>query len=640
MKKIAFLLALILALLPMAALAADGTALVTLEGVDYNMTYAGAELKDDGLSVMVGCDALPISGGQAKLPALAAVDIAGERLTPHGANLNIVGGEVVFEFLFDVNALPDAVWLYPGGDESAAVLIWGEGQEAAPANGEAVTVEETQDGFRIVTFGHYEQDNNPSNGAEPIEWLVLEDDGETSTLISRYALDAVPFNTDYHTAVTWETSTLRRWLNGKFMNMAFTEEEQARLAMTHNAAEANPKYDTDPGSDTWDRVYLLSIGEAERYFETDLSRGAVRTTYAKARGADTWTDSPFGWWWLRSPGDAADTIAMVSYDGSVSLYGSDAWADMRAIRPVVRLRNAELTGEPAVKRDAESYPVDGIVNFGHYEQDNDLENGAEPIQWIVLANDWDTATLISLYALEQKPYNEDAADVTWEDCTLRQWLNDDFLNAAFSADEQAMLATVTVTADVNPEYESRDPGNDTQDRVFALSVPEAEAWFVSNHMRVCDATEYVAANTIITVGDYECSWWLRTPGYTQDYAAEVDFHGDVEERGNNVDSGLDGVRPVIVLQMTNEGPRPTPSPEPTPVPTPTPEPYPTLQKGAKGEEVKKLQRALIDGGWLSGGADGDFGNKTDAAVRVAQEVFGLEINGIADDAFQRQLYGE
>ena len=68
--------------------------------------------------------------------------------------------------------------------------------------------------------------------------------------------------------------------------------------------------------------------------------------------------------------------------------------------------------------------------------------------------------------------------------------------------------------------------------------------------------------------------------------------------------------------------------------------YPTLQKGAKGEDVARLQQALIAGGYLSGSADGDFGKLTEADVKAAQQALGLDPTGIADDAFQRMLYGE
>lgn len=68
--------------------------------------------------------------------------------------------------------------------------------------------------------------------------------------------------------------------------------------------------------------------------------------------------------------------------------------------------------------------------------------------------------------------------------------------------------------------------------------------------------------------------------------------------------------------------------------------YPILSSGAKGTKTQRLQQALIDQGYLSGKADGDFGKKTEEAVKKAQKAFGMEQTGIADDVFQKRLYGE
>ena len=68
--------------------------------------------------------------------------------------------------------------------------------------------------------------------------------------------------------------------------------------------------------------------------------------------------------------------------------------------------------------------------------------------------------------------------------------------------------------------------------------------------------------------------------------------------------------------------------------------YSALQKGSKGDDVQNLQQALIDQGYLTGKADGDFGNMTADAVRAAQKSFGMEETGIADAAFQMKLFGK
>ena len=180
-----------------------------------------------------------------------------------------------------------------------------------------------------VCFGNYEQDNDAANGKEEIEWLVLKKEGSKSFLISLYALDCQKFNATY-TDVSWETCSLRSWLNHDFLTSAFNEDEQKRILNTSVSADRNAEFESDPGHDTQDKVYLLSIQEANEYFKTDEERKCAPTDYAIAQGA--WTsseytvnDRPTGWWWLRSPGSNAGSAADVNYDGAV--YGRGVFAD-------------------------------------------------------------------------------------------------------------------------------------------------------------------------------------------------------------------------------------------------------------------------------------------------------------------------
>lgn len=66
----------------------------------------------------------------------------------------------------------------------------------------------------------------------------------------------------------------------------------------------------------------------------------------------------------------------------------------------------------------------------------------------------------------------------------------------------------------------------------------------------------------------------------------------------------------------------------------------TIYKGSKDEDVKRLQQALIDQGFLTGSANGQFGKMTEAAVKAAQKSFELEPSGIADTALLDKLYNE
>ena len=176
------------------------------------------------------------------------------------------------------------------------------------------------------TFGTYEQDNNTSNGKEAIEWTVLDKDGMSLLLVSKQALAWQQYNTSY-TDVTWENCTLRKWLNGTFLNNAFSTEEQAQIQNTTVSADNNPQYSTNPGNATTDKVFLLSINEVEKYFNSNEARKCAPTAYAEAQGV--WTSdtykTPSGaatcWWWLRSPGSNQDEAAGVYVDGSVGEYG-------------------------------------------------------------------------------------------------------------------------------------------------------------------------------------------------------------------------------------------------------------------------------------------------------------------------------
>lgn len=190
------------------------------------------------------------------------------------------------------------------------------------------------------------------------------------------------------------------------------------------------------------------------------------------------------------------------------------------------------------------------VFFGAYEQDNNTSNGKEDVEWLVLEVKDGKALVISKYALVYKPYNTNYTDVTWETCTLRKWLNNDFLNSAFSAEEKAMIPTVTVSADKNPDY-STNPGNATQDQVFLLSITEANKYFSSDSARHCKPTDYAVANGARESYSGNCWWWLRSPGDYQYRAACVLSVGDVLEDGYGVDRDSSAVRPALWIDLNS-----------------------------------------------------------------------------------------
>ena len=188
----------------------------------------------------------------------------------------------------------------------------------------------------VVYFGAYEQDKNASNGKVDIEWQILAKEDNKVLVISKYALDCQPYNTE-HEVITWENCSLRKWMNGTFLNNAFSAEEQAQIQNTTVSADKNPEYSTDPGNATKDKVFLLSINEVEKYFTNDEARKCAPTAYAVAPWALTETSGGEAtcWWWLRSPGNFQNNVAYVYYFGSVNYYGDGVDDDSGCVRPAL-----------------------------------------------------------------------------------------------------------------------------------------------------------------------------------------------------------------------------------------------------------------------------------------------------------------
>lgn len=196
--------------------------------------------------------------------------------------------------------------------------------------------------------------------------------------------------------------------------------------------------------------------------------------------------------------------------------------------------------------------VGNKITFGTYEQDNDTSNGAEDIEWLVLAKENNKILVISDKALDCQRYNAIHKEITWEQCSLRKWLNDSFLNTAFSEEERALIQSTTVSADKNPQYQYRNPGNATTDKVFLLSINEVHKYFSDINARECSPTAYAkaqGARTSTYNGVDTCAWWLRSPGSEQSFATSIDDLGWVNSRGYSVSSFVFSVRPALWIDL-------------------------------------------------------------------------------------------
>ena len=410
----------------------------------------------------------------------------------------------------------------------------------------------------VITFGSYEQDNNSADGTEPIEWIVLDREEDELLLLSQYALDARQYNLT-QTDATWESCTLRQWLNTDFLNQAFSPVEQGQILDTTVSGDDNVTWGTDAGPDTVDKVYLLSMAEAKRYLEVLDIGQCTATAYAQSR--DIFEMRGYCFWWLRTPGSSLGMPTYVDQDGDVSSSGRSINFADGAVRPVIRITvyaQQAASGSLSENDDSgnsEEYKPGTTLFFGRYEQDNNLSNGQEEIEWIVLAREGDRALLISKYGLDQHTNHDAYTEVTWETCSLRAWLNDVFFDEAFSAEEAAAIQNTSVSAEDNPRF-GTDAGEDTIDKVFLLSLTEAEYYLDTQSAKQVSPTAYAKAQGVSVYEDF-CSWWLRSPGQSQNMAGYVYDDGSVIYQGSQVLRSYGGyfkddcaVRPCLWVDLS------------------------------------------------------------------------------------------
>ena len=203
---------------------------------------------------------------------------------------------------------------------------------------------------------------------EPIKWRILKVSGDTALAVTDAALD----NRQYHKSAvdgTWETSTVRSWLNGTgaapyysegaqsgrtaqaFATVAFTSEQLGAVRQFRIANADNTYYGTDGGNDTIDRVFLLSLSEvdgssattygfASSYSSSPINEGRKcrPTDFATAMGApcDIIQNQGYCSWWLRSPGSYASWAAYVGTYGDVGSTSGSFNSDF-AVRPALNL---------------------------------------------------------------------------------------------------------------------------------------------------------------------------------------------------------------------------------------------------------------------------------------------------------------
>ena len=184
----------------------------------------------------------------------------------------------------------------------------------------------------IITFGNYWQGKDKSAGKQPVEWQVLDVKDAKALVISKYGLINHEYNEEW-TGATWETCTLRKWLNDTFIKDIFSAEEMKAVTLSDVSADKNPIYNTNQGNDTKDKLFLLSIKEVKQYFVSDEKRLCKPTKYAVNNGAYEDYSGDGGWWLRSASGDYGVCAAFVNEFGSVCRDGNGMLTDDSSVRP-------------------------------------------------------------------------------------------------------------------------------------------------------------------------------------------------------------------------------------------------------------------------------------------------------------------
>ncbi len=308
----------------------------------------------------------------------------------------------------------------------------------------------------------------------------------------------------------------------------------------------------------------IKMDDVVFYFVFDNRSGEAQVTYPEG----TYDK------WVKNAKAHCVTAEELLYEGKTSEAYSEILQipEYKAFSPVAvlfenytNLKDFEKQSEDRKERIKPFKTKGSIVLFGRYEQDNNTNNGPEEIEWVVVANtksnNRQRALLLSRYALDTKPFNEEGGKTTLEKCSLRAWLNGEFLNSAFTEEEQLAITITQLHNDpknrgLGEDDWASNAGNDTEDKIFLLEEPQIRSLGLAAILGkdyVVVPTAYAiarGAETFQTTDNRTVArWWLRS-GPSHPFASFVQEDSTVSNRG--VGNHTITVRPAIWLDLESD----------------------------------------------------------------------------------------
>lgn len=460
-----------------------------------------------------------------------------------------------------------------------------------------------------VYFGTYQQSSNASGGynIDPVKWRVLSNTGGQLFLLSDQNLDVFQYHTDDQENVTWETSTMRSWLNGydaskntggstgidytgdNFLDNAFSDKEQAAIAQTTVVNGPNTDYGTDGGNNTTDHIFLLSLAEVyNRSYSPDYLWFSTNTAYVAdggKLGSGMYGAGENDWWWLRSPGYDNTKAAFIEWeDGSPVADGDLVNDNRKAVRPAFNLNLSSVLFTSAATADSgksASGTDTGLTAVADYT-DNEwkLTLLDSDRNFTVSGESWNENTLTFSYSGAQTGPNEYISAIIEENGAITYYgrilqPTSESGTASLSLPDDVTLSDTTKLYVFNEQCNG-DKLTDYASELSPIPAPAAEQPPVITTTTLQGGKVGEAySQTLAATGTTPITWTLDSgsslpAGLT---LSDGTISGTPTTTGTFTftvkatnSAGDDTKKLTIVIQAASVGPNPDPNPNPNPNP--------------------------------------------------------------------------
>lgn len=197
-----------------------------------------------------------------------------------------------------------------------------------------------------------------------------------------------------------------------------------------------------------------------------------------------------------------------------------------------------------------TYPKSAIVKSPVSDAANDgaISSAPDSITWVVLKVDGDKALLLSRDLLSARPWDATGKNLTWDHSSIRQWLNHDFLHAAFSPNEIDNIVPTTLDNSDQRRY-GTPAGQNTIDRVFLLSVNEFDSLVKDTRYVTASPTSLAIQEGAYANEQGNSAWWLRSPGTNVDSPSYLSSAGELGTRAHHATEKVLGIRPALWIKL-------------------------------------------------------------------------------------------